>query len=672
MRYFKRILPLLLLFLLALVPASAVPAVRSQYAPRPAADGRTAILHGNFSRNGAEKSLIVIPADNKGNSKTTDIGTNAHSAVGGWDSIEMDCFNRVRGYYKTTLRLRGGVLYQFKIEQKNSGGVKDVWYGLDGYMSRLATDVCNGGSDANINLFLKHDDDVTFFFADGDRGDFVEWQPAPPHTTEIQPGTKFHLISVSTKLRSNLQGLGYEGNNNNIFDNNARGAWRWRDDFAPVWYSLTALPQSGEIVPGGTEISAVGELYLFRRTDVGELGMYGKWQLDNNIPQPALDKNSDYWRNAGAFYSRAENAPTLRLSDPNGADIGFALPYAADEKQPRHEEGANNIVFEGASRAESAGVYSYYLDEVDMDGTLLDDAQNFAAYPRHPAQSVFLPTLAPTDLRQAENGAVTLSGQVYGHNRTDLRGNTVYVLLSGEGQRTLQTAAPDAQGRWSLELAPAQGDYDVKIFAEVFTPQLIDPLARNFSGEVYEAENTQGVEDLNGESTYANQPYLADFIAAKNAQNRYAAFWGWIPVPDRRIYETDAEGRLTALGTGFAAAQAGAGTHTRSAVQELVFAVILPEPPAETTAQQSSAPPSTTQAQQTQSVPKTTEERTAAHKTAEKSTKASEAVRTQEAQTTVELPKTGGGLHPGFAVCIAAFCAAVLLCLDTWRKRFEQ
>ena len=664
MRTPKRTLFLFLpLFLLLFSPVTAVPAVTSAYAPRPAADGRTAILHGDFSRNGAEKSCIVIPADNKGNSKTVEIGASAHSSVGGWDSIEMDCFNRVRGYYKTTLRLRGGVLYQFKIEQKNSGGVKDVWYGLDGYMSRYATDNYNGGSDANINLFLKADDDVTFFFADGDRGDFMEWQPAPPHTTEIQPGTKFHLISVSTKLRSNLRGLGYEGNNNNIFDNNARAAWRWRDDFAPVWYSLTALPQSGEIAPGGTEISAAGALYLFRRTDAGELGMYGKWQLDNDIPQPARDKSSDYWRNAGAFYSRAENAPTLRLSDPNGTDIGFSLPYAADEKQPRHETGANNIVFEGVSRVESAGVYTYYLDEVDLDGTLLDDAQNFAAYPRHPAQSVYLPTLSPTDLQQDEGGAITLSGQVYGYNQADLRGNIMYVLLSGEEQQTLHTVIPNAQGRWTLALAPAQGEYNAKIFAEVAAPQLIDPLARNFSGEIYEVENTQGVDDLNGENTYAGQPYLADFIAAKNAQNRYAAFWDWIPAPDKRIYETDAEGKHIALGTGFAAAEKGAGTHTRSAVQALDFTVVLPELPAETTTQ-----PSISGAQ---SASETTRETAATRRMAEKSTKKREAAWTAEASPSVEVPKTGGGLHPGFALCIAVFSAAALLCIDTWRKQFE-
>ena len=333
---------------------NAVPVVTEGYSPRPANDGRTVLLHGNFTENGANKSIIVIPSDQNGNSKTTDVGANEHSSVGGWDTIEMDCFNPARGYYKTTLRLKADVNYQFKIEQKNSGGIKDVWYGLDGYMSRYATDAFNGGSDANINLILKHDDDVTFFFIDGDRGSFEEWQPAPPPQESNQPGTKFHLVTVSIKLRNNLSGL---GGGNNIFDNNAGGTWRQREVFAPLWYSLTSLFESGEIAENGKGVSAAAELFLFRRTDVGDKGIYGKWQLDNDIENPAKDKNSDYWKNAGDFFSKEENAPNVNITDPNGDNINLPLAYAEDEKQPRHEEKSNNIVFEGGAKIETAGVH---------------------------------------------------------------------------------------------------------------------------------------------------------------------------------------------------------------------------------------------------------------------------------------------------------------------------
>ena len=189
--------PILIVLLLSvclalpLIHAAAVAAARDDYSPRPAKDRRTVFLHGDFSRNGANRPLIVIPDGTNGNSKTVSIGDNAHSSVGAWDSIEMDCFNPERGYYKTTLRLKGGVHYQFKMEQKNSGGVKDVWYGLDGYMPRYDVDPFNGSSDANINLFLKKDDDVTFFFIDGDRDSFAEWQPSPRTRPATNPARNF-------------------------------------------------------------------------------------------------------------------------------------------------------------------------------------------------------------------------------------------------------------------------------------------------------------------------------------------------------------------------------------------------------------------------------------------------------------------------------------------------
>ena len=560
--------------LFSLLPVATVAGAPGDYAPRPAKEGRTVILHGDFSRNGADKSLIVIPDGENGDSKTVPIGGNAHSSVGGWDSIEMDCFNPERGYYKTTLRLRGGVHYQFKMEQKNSGGIKDVWYGLDGYMSRHATDPYNGGSDANINLFLKHDDDVTFFFIDGDRGSFVEWQPAPPHPDDNQPGTKFHLISVATKIRDNLQGLEQNGNSHNIFDNNARGSWRWRDGFSPVWYSLTDLPASGEIGADGTDISATGALYMFRRTDVGEIGMYGKWQLDHDIANPAQDHNSDYWKNAGAFFSDPANAPKLNITDANGRPMHFPLDYADDEKQPRHEEGANNIIFEGASTVRAAGVYTYYWDAINLDGTLTDDAQNFAAYPRHPAQSVYLPTIT-LDAQQGTR----LSGQVHGYNPLQPEQNVVYILLTnGEGQRQIHTASVDAQGAWQLDLSLPNGSYTANVFADVFTPQLIDPLARNFSNELYAVEGTADVDDLNTSDGYAGQAYLRDFIAAQNAPDHYAAFGDGIPASDRRIYEVDGAKTPVPIGTSFSTNGEGAGTHTRSRVAETTFTIDNPIP----------------------------------------------------------------------------------------------
>ena len=571
--------------------ANAITAVTDEYAPRPAKDGRTVFIHGDFSKNGTNTSVIVIPDGQKGNSKTVSVGANSHSAAGAWDSIEMDCFNPERGYYKTTLRLKGGLLYQFKMEQKNSAGIKDVWYGLDGYMSRFPTDAFNGGSDANINLYLKHDDDVTFFFIDGDRGSFVEWQPAPPHQTENQPGTKFHLITVSTKIRNNLQGIEQNGSRNNIFDNNSGGSWRWRDPFSPVWYSLISLPESGEISQNGNEISAAGALYMFRRTDAGEIGMYGKWQLDNDIENPARDKNSDYWKNAGAFFSQPENAPRLYMTGSNGEAIPFPLAYAADEKQPRHEEGANNIIFEGAATVETAGVYTYYLDEMNLDGTLTDDAQNFTAYPRPPAQSVYLPSLT-LDSIAPENGKneIALSGQVYGHNKWQTERNTVYVMLTareaeaesltalgfekkGETYQKIYTVSADSQGVWRLALSLPGGRYAVKAFADVYTPQLIDPQARNFSKELYSVENTEGINDLNAENTYAGQFYLQDFIAERNAENLYSDFGEAIPAPDSQIYEVNGEQIPVAIGTGFAAG-GESGTHTRSGVANAEFVVI--------------------------------------------------------------------------------------------------
>ena len=594
----KVIFIFLAVLLISNIPVSyeeAIVAITDKYSPRPAKDNRTVILHGDFSKNGTDKSIIVIPSDQDGNSKTVSIGSNEHSSVGSWDSIEMDCFNPERGYYETTLRLKGGVYYQFKMEQKNSAGIKDVWYGLDGYMSRFDIDSFNGGSDANINLFIKHDDDVTFFFIDGDRGSFVEWQPAPPHEEYNQPGTKFHLITVSTKLKNNLQGLGSEGNNNNIFDNYSGGTWRWRDAFSPVWYSLTSLPESGEINEYGANILATGELYMFRRTDTGEIGMYGKWQLDNDIANPAQDKNSDYWKNAGAFFSEPENAPKLHITDSSGKDMSFALPYAADERQPRHEENANNIVFEGTSKIETAGVYTYYLDEMNLDGTLTDDAQNFVLYPRHPAQSIYLPTITLNSVNKDDSkDSVTISGQVYGQNKLNPDSNTVYVLITANDETAAEqlsvldfgqidgkyqkvyTTTTDSQGLWNLKLNLPNNNYDVKAFVDVFSPQLIDPLSRNFSEDIYLVENTDGVNDLNTKNTYAGQPYLRDFIATQNSENIYSDFREIIIASDSRIYEVDASKNPVMIGTGFAAKNddmSDSGTHTRSLVKNTEFTI---------------------------------------------------------------------------------------------------
>ena len=565
-------------------------AITEGYLPRPAKDGRTVILHGDFSGNGADKSIIVIPSDRSGNSKTVSVGSNEHSSAGGWDSIEMDCFNKEHGYYKTTLRLKGNTNYQFKMEQKNSAGIKDVWYGLDGYMSRFDMDSFNGGSDANINLFLKHDDDVTFFFVDGDRGSFVEWQPEPPHQEYNQPGTKFHLISVSTKLRNNLNGL---GGYNNIFDNYAGGKWRERDSFAPIWYSLTALPESGEITKDGADISATGELYLFRRTDAGSIGIYGKWQLDNSIEHPAADKHSDYWKNAGSFFSKPENAPKLRVSNPNKEDMSFALLYAADEKQPRHELNANNIVFEGRSKINAAGVYSYYLDELNLDGTQTDDAQNFILYPRHAAQSIFLPGIALDPVSwEAGKTDVTLSGQINGQNELHPEMNTVYVLITanyeknagqlaahgfeknGDKYQRVYKVTSGEKGTWNLKLQLPAGEYGAKVFADVFSQQLIDPLARNFSRDLYNVSGTDGINDLNTDSGYANSVYLEDFIESKNSGSLYSDFGKAIAEPGGQIYEVNAAGIAVAIGTGFSAPyEDGTGTHTRSTTLDTTFVV---------------------------------------------------------------------------------------------------
>jgi len=551
------LLVIFLIFNVSALCASAVTVETEEYLPRTAKDGRTVILHGDFSKNGEDKDIIVIPSDQKGNSKTVSVGANSHSSVGGWDSIEMDCFNRERGYYKTTLRLKGGVNYQFKMEQKKSAGIKDAWYGLDGYMSRFDTDTFNGGADANINIILKHDDDVTFYFIDGDRGSFNEWQPEPPHTEYNQEGTKFHLVTVSTKIRNNLRGLDNSGGGNNIFDNYSGGEWRWRDAFSPVWYSLTALPKSGDINEDGTEISATGELYMFRRTDTGEIGMYGKWQLDNDIEYPAKDKSSDYWQNAGAFFSEEENAPILHIIDPNGEDISFMLAYAEDDKQPRHEEGANNIVFEGISKIDTAGVYTYYLDELNLDGMLTDDAQSFTAYPRHAAQSIFLPTIRLDPIKQ-EDGFVTISGQVYGQNKLNGEGNRVYLMLTANDRgiyRKMYMVNADVQGLWKLELELPKNSYEVQAFADVFTPQSINPLSRNFSHELYIVENTDGINDLNTESGYVGQIYLREFIEKRNHERPYSAFGDEIAAPDSRIYEVET------------------GTHVRSTVRSGVFGV---------------------------------------------------------------------------------------------------
>ena len=581
---------------------TAVTAAVDDYSPRPAKDGRTVFLHGDFSKNGADKSIIVIPADQNGNSKTVLVGGNGHSTVGTWDSIEMDCFNQERGYYKVTLHLKKDVQYQFKMEQKNSGGIKDVWYGLDGYMSRFDVDSFNGGSDANITLRLKHDDYVTFFFIDGDRGTFEEWQPAPPHPEYNQPGTKFHLITVSTKIRNNLQGLGNEGENNNIFDNYAGGKWRQRDAFSPVWYSLTSLPGNGEITKNGADISAAGTLYLFRRTDTGDIGIHGKWQLDNDIPNPAQDKNSDYWKNAGAFFSSAENAPKLHLTDANGEDVSFVLSYAADEKQPRHEENANNIIFEGNANVTTAGVYTCYLDEMNLDGILTDDAQNFLAYPRHPAQSIYLPTITSQPAKTENDGSITLSGQIYGQNKTAPDKNTVFILLTTKGQNNEQaltaagfeksagnyqriyTVAADGKGLWNLSHSLPAGDYTAKIFADVLTPQLIDPLSRNFSYDIYNVENTDGVNDLNTPDSYAGRPYLQDYIRAENEKNLYTEFSEAAIVTFARIYEIDESGKPVAIGTGVAEkstlpAALNTGTRTRSQIVGTAFSVAPPASP---------------------------------------------------------------------------------------------
>ncbi|MDR1565265.1 MAG: hypothetical protein LBS74_09930 [Oscillospiraceae bacterium] len=598
------ILTLMLLVPLFCFTTQAVSAVTDDYQPRPAKDGRTAYLHGDFTSTLGSTDIIVVPSSKSGKSYTTvNVGGNSHSSTGAWDSIEMDCFDKERGYYKTTLALKSGS-YKFKIEQLNSAGIKDYWYGLDGYMTTYGNPF-NGNSDADINLSLKHDDLVSFYFIDGDLSSFEEWLPRPPHTTENQSGTRFHLVNVSTRLKNNLNGLPV-GDGNNIFDNSTSSSWRVRTPMTPIWYSITQALPNGEIGESDVNVNTQAELFLFRRTQVGE-SADGKWQVDNDKTDPALDRSSYYWNNAGAFFSDADNFPKLSLTTPLNKQESLALPYAEDALQPRHEEGANNIVFKAGRSISNAGVYSYFMDETNLDGTQTDDAQGFVKYPREPLQAVFLPSIK---LESASYGGtaeaeITLRGTIGGANKDDSALNQICVLLSttadaedtaainalidrgfvydsanGKYKRLYSAEVINNGASWELNLVEGlpKGEYEILAFVDVTTPNLINTNARNYSNSIYQGDN--GVSDACATvDSYAGQVYLSDFIDSVQpdaAIGKYTVdgdFFTELNGLAARIYETDQQNTVRDLGEGVATDTLTNVTHTRSTVKSAALSV---------------------------------------------------------------------------------------------------
>lgn len=225
-KIFNRIICLTLVFILAFpvlftagvnasytAPATANPGV---YAPRTDEESRPAYLHGTFNQ---KTGAGIAVYDDSGKREVIALdGAN-------WDGILMDCVSSSWGYFRITLYLPAGE-YEFKVEQKNSGGMGDYWYGLDGYRYDSGkwpyVDIYNNywddnGNDYgnkefnNIHINLTESDDVTFYFVDGDRApDFDEYNPPPPWYTINN--AKLHYIAASPEKPANIyiNGIGGE------------------------------------------------------------------------------------------------------------------------------------------------------------------------------------------------------------------------------------------------------------------------------------------------------------------------------------------------------------------------------------------------------------------------------------------------------------------------------
>ena len=417
-----------------------------------------------------------------------------------WDEIPMDCISSSWGYFKITLALPRGS-YEFKMEQKNSRSSAnsdspqtDYWYGLDGYMYSQwdwggeypwpGVDIYNNGpyDYNNIHIDLAYDDDVTFYFVDGSRAEFLEYSPASPWYAQdnwklnTEPGggrertAKLHYISAYPEDVRNRVGT---PNGYSIDENGRKGLYdhfewhngkqvngvtisgivsnRFRPFLTPFWFGITEPMQSGIINRlSGTAVNIRADMFLFRRTDVNDPGGIGdRW-------------DKVYYKKHTQSYYRVDHSPYITIINPNGCNAADANVISGVRKNDglrldlqinNGNDGLgmwdnalenNNMIFRNDSEIKVAGVYTYYMDGVTFgkdNGTFVEPVVNgaydFMQGAKNRYQAVYLPTVTVEPLPSTiyDNTPISLKGASCGYNITGDADNVIRGKLYG----TLQT-----------------------------------------------------------------------------------------------------------------------------------------------------------------------------------------------------------------------------------------
>ncbi|MDR0861355.1 MAG: hypothetical protein LBN30_01040, partial [Oscillospiraceae bacterium] len=516
-------------------PATAAGDVYSPgvYNPRGDKLERPAYLAGNFGTPGKPASIVV--ADENGDRKLIPFIGNSD-----WSQalIPMDCVSSTWGYFRVTLHLEAGE-YRFKVAQKNSDNIgkdKYYWYGLDGYRVDTAKapyeDIYNNDANGfnNVGIYMTKADDVTFYFVDGARNPFREWQPKPPYYAQDlenkgdYENAPWHMISAMPAHVGSVSGDG-----NGVIWDHYSDMWQWNKDgwwlvdtvenktlkdrvrecYAPFWFDITEVMQSGTITESGFTTAIQGELFLTRRTQVNEKGSDGKWQVDNgeypdgNAKDPS-DDDSFYMTYTGLHYMDENNVPIASISHPRAAeDFDLQLYYDYDA-QPAHGV-SNNVVFKSPVTVNVAGVYTYYMslkldgdNGVKYDGKTtsyaepkINNAADFVQGPQEKMQAVYFPTITMKPVTDFTAGtSVTIKGDSYGYSPEANGKNNVTLKLVGEVtvDDTTTTVfskiyrnipADKNTGLWELptEALPA-GTYTAKSYISVTTDEQLDPQSR--------------------------------------------------------------------------------------------------------------------------------------------------------------------------------------------------
>ncbi|MCL2672216.1 MAG: Cna B-type domain-containing protein, partial [Clostridiales bacterium] len=509
-RNVKRALGLLmaLMLLFGLLPAVSFAAYTigpnpSTYAARPDQNTapRPAYLAGSFfSTPGA--GLVVYDA--AGDRKVIPF-TNTSSD---WNTSKllMDCVSSDWGYYRVTLYLPAGG-YQFKVYQENAVGGKlskvsadkwNYWFGLDGYIYSKwdwdgqypwpGTDIYNndptGGSYGasadynNVHIDLVEPDDVTFYFIDGTRSDFLEYAPNPSPwyandnwrlNTTLDPAwginggrdarnAQIHYIAAYPEKQIN-RGPANDPDVVGLYDHfdwyrthypyDGSAHDRFRPFSTPFWFGIKRTMKSDTITSDtGIATGVRGDMFLFRRTDFLATGGIG-----NNDGGKAYYKN-----NTGDYYSNIVNSPYANISNPNGTNATTTMSggtrtadglrmdlWSSHATQLVDAAGnaTNDMYFGSAVSANVAGVYTYYMDKVrfgkvgsSITEPYVNEAYDFTQGPRARYQAVYLPTIVlntpPTGLN--DESPIRFTGDSYGYNTDANTSNIVYGKLMGTTQ----------------------------------------------------------------------------------------------------------------------------------------------------------------------------------------------------------------------------------------------